>query len=228
MVAAAAAMRRAAAEEGEDVEFVDYDQDDEDAMDEDGRAARALPVPHIVSPAVVRTRGRFAGRSPSVLASSRDRFDSLSGAGDQAHGPQRWFACLLELGSVLSSMKIYVVVLYLVSAIEGWTILVSGVKEDAEEDDLYNVFSEFGHVKDLHFNLERRTGYAKGYALIEYESFEEAQTAIRAMNGTQLLTKTVYVDWAFSRGPIQNFMGTRPSRPRSRTPPRRPTALTTY
>ncbi|XP_062212792.1 RNA-binding protein Y14B-like [Phragmites australis] len=203
MVAAerAAAMGRAAAAV-EDVEFLDYDQDDEDAMDEDGRAARALPVPHIVSPAVVRTRGRFAGRSPSVLASSRDRLNSLSEAGGHGHGPQR--------------------------SIEGWTILVSGVKEDAEEDDLHNVFSEFGHVKDLHFNLERRTGYGKGYALIEYGSFEEAQTAIRAMNGTQLLTKTVYVDWAFSRGPTQNFMSTRPSRPRSRTPPRRLAAFTTY
>ncbi|GJM97012.1 hypothetical protein PR202_ga13902 [Eleusine coracana subsp. coracana] len=93
--------------------------------------------------------------------------------------------------------------------IEGWTIVVSGVKEDAEEIDLHDVFSEFGHVKDLHYNLERRTGYAKGYALIEYESFEEAQRAIREMNGTQLLTKTVYVDWAFSRGPIQNLMSTR-------------------
>jgi hypothetical protein len=51
--------------------------------------------------------------------------------------------------------------LYSSVAIEGWTILVSGVKEDAEEDDLYNAFSEFGHVKDLHLNLERRTGYAK-------------------------------------------------------------------
>jgi hypothetical protein len=49
----------------------------------------------------------------------------------------------------------------------------------------------------------------QGYALIEYESFEEAQAAIRAMNGTQLLTKTVYVDWAFSRGPIKNVMSTR-------------------
>ncbi|TVU44477.1 hypothetical protein EJB05_03920, partial [Eragrostis curvula] len=184
----------------EDEEFVDYDQDDEDAMEEDGRAARALPVPHIVSPAVVRTRGRFAGRSPSVLASSRDIFDSVPNAGGQGQGPQR--------------------------SIEGWTILVSGVKEDAEEIDLHDVFSEFGHIKDLHYNLERRTGYAKGYALIEYGSFEEAQRAIRAMNGTQLLTKTVYVDWAFNRGPIQNFMSTRPSRPRSRTPPRRLAALT--
>lgn len=79
-----AAMGRAAEEEG-DVEFADYDLDDEDAMEEDGRAARALPVPRIVSPAVVRTRGRFVGRSPSVLTSSRYRFDFTTNDGD--HGP---------------------------------------------------------------------------------------------------------------------------------------------
>ncbi|NP_001150263.1 RNA-binding protein 8A [Zea mays] len=196
-------MGRAAEEEG-DVEFADYDLDDEDAMEEDGRAARALPVPRIVSPAVVRTRGRFVGRSPSVLTSSRYRFDFTTNNGD--HGP-------IPLPQ---------------RSIEGWAILVSGVKDDAEEDDLYNAFSDFGHVKDLHLNLERRTGYAKGYALIEYENFEEAQAAIRAMNGSQLFTKTINVDWAFSRGPIQNFKSARPSRPRSRTPPRRLAALTPY
>lgn len=84
-----AAMGRAAAAEEGDVEFVDYDQDDEDAMEEDGRAAGALPVPRIVSPAVVRTRGRFAGRSPSVLTSSSYRFDSITNDGDHGPGPQR-------------------------------------------------------------------------------------------------------------------------------------------
>lgn len=29
------------------------------------------------------------------------------------------------------------------------------------------------------------------------------------MNGSQLFTKTIHVDWAFSRGPIQNFKSTR-------------------
>uniref|UniRef100_A0A0D9W0J5 RRM domain-containing protein n=1 Tax=Leersia perrieri TaxID=77586 RepID=A0A0D9W0J5_9ORYZ len=188
----------------EEEEFVDYDRDDdEDAMDEDDRAGdgrrrrrggRALPVPHIVSQGVMRARGRLIGRSPSVLAANRDRFDSLADAGNSGHGPQR--------------------------SIEGWILLISGVKEDAGEDDLYDAFSEFGHVKDLHFNLERRTGYGKGYALVEYGSFEEAQTAIRAMNGTQLLTRTIYVDWAFGRGPIQMLTNTRPLRRRSPTPPR--------
>lgn len=81
----------------EDVEFVDYERDDgdDDGMDdeeEDGEVSvRALPVPHIVAPAVPRTsRGRFVDRSRSVIASTRDRFDSLPFAGNSAHGgPQR-------------------------------------------------------------------------------------------------------------------------------------------
>lgn len=45
--------------------------------------------------------------------------------------------------------------------------------------------------------------YVQGYALIEYESFEEAEKAIAAMDGGELLTQTVNVDWAFSKGPFR-------------------------
>lgn len=46
-------------------------------------------------------------------------------------------------------------------------------------------------------------GFIKGYALIEYESFEEAEKAISAMDGAELLTQIINVDWAFSHGPIR-------------------------
>ncbi|GMQ00833.1 hypothetical protein CsSME_00047730 [Camellia sinensis var. sinensis] len=42
-----------------------------------------------------------------------------------------------------------------------------------------------------------------GYALIEYENFEESQKAINEMDGTELLTQTINVDWAFSKGPFK-------------------------
>ncbi|XP_058226251.1 RNA-binding protein Y14A [Rhododendron vialii] len=188
-----------------EVEAVDFEPEDDDLMDEDGGVdVDAAPMPKLKSAITggasepKRTKGRgFRQETDAADRNTRlaGRFDSLDS--DGGPGPER--------------------------SIEGWIILVTGVHEEAQEDDLQNAFGEFGEIKNLHLNLDRRTGFVKGYALIEYENRDEAQKAISEMDGTELLTQNITVDWAFSRGPFKrrNMRRRSPRGHRSRSPRRR-------
>ena len=74
-------------------------------------------------------------------------------------------------------------------------------------------FGDFGALTALHLNLDRRTGYVKGYALLEFAREEEARKCVEEGDGMEVLARPVRVDWAFRQPPDHR----RPPPSRSRT-----------
>ena len=79
------------------------------------------------------------------------------------------------------------------------------------EDDLRQLFSQFGEVESVKLILDRETGRPKGFGFVAMNSEEAAQKAIDELNGTSFMGRTITVAEAQPPKPRENrgFGGSR-------------------
>ena len=73
------------------------------------------------------------------------------------------------------------------------TLRVTNVSEFAEEQDLRDMFSRFGHVTRVFLAKDRETGRAKGFAFVSYADRTDAAKACEKMDGCKSLFRELYM-----------------------------------
>jgi cold-inducible RNA-binding protein len=67
------------------------------------------------------------------------------------------------------------------------------------DSDLEKLFGEHGTVRSAQVIMDRETGRSKGFGFVEMESSEQAQAAIKAMNGQDINGRALTVNEARPR-----------------------------
>jgi RNA recognition motif-containing protein len=79
---------------------------------------------------------------------------------------------------------------------------VSNIHEESVEEDIHDLFSEYGEILLLNLILDKQTGLSKGFAFIEYKDLENAKEAINNLNEKEYRERTLKVSFAFKKNPI--------------------------
>ena len=75
-------------------------------------------------------------------------------------------------------------------------IYVGNLNYKVVEEDLTNLFSEYGEVVSVKIIKDTETGKAKGFAFVEMATAEAAENAISALDGKELMGRNLKVNSA--------------------------------
>lgn len=75
-------------------------------------------------------------------------------------------------------------------------IYVGNLSYKISDQDLQEVFEEFGTVSSAKVIKDRETGRSKGFAFVEMEDDDEAQSAIDELDGAEIDGRAVKVNKA--------------------------------
>lgn len=75
-------------------------------------------------------------------------------------------------------------------------LYVGNLSYDVTEDEISQLFNRCGRVTGVRIIKDRETGKSKGFAFVEMESSEEAESAVQHMRGQDLKGRPIVVDIA--------------------------------
>ena len=78
-------------------------------------------------------------------------------------------------------------------------LYVGNLSYKVTEDDLKDLFGEFGSVTEVSVITDRETGRPRGFAFVEMDSDDEATKAIDSLNGKTLQDREFVVNEARPR-----------------------------
>lgn len=88
-------------------------------------------------------------------------------------------------------------------------LYVGNLSYDASEGGLTEEFGKVGEVKSVKIVMDQATGRSRGFAFVEMETPEAAQSAIEAFDGKEIFGRTLRVNLAKERSerPARSFGG---------------------
>lgn len=78
-------------------------------------------------------------------------------------------------------------------------IFISGLSFRARKEDLANLFAPYGDVVTSRIIVDKEKRKSKGYGFVEMTTIEEGEAAIKALNGTEHMGRTIKVTQAHDR-----------------------------
>lgn len=63
---------------------------------------------------------------------------------------------------------------------------VSNLSFQTTDDDLRNLFSQYGQVSSAKVIMDRETGRSRGFGFVEMDSAEEANAAMKGLNNKEI------------------------------------------
>lgn len=92
------------------------------------------------------------------------------------------------------------------------SIYVGNLSYEVQQEDLNEVFAEYGTVKRVHIPTDRETGRVRGFAFVEMESEANEDKAIETLDGAEWMDRQLKVNKARPREDRSSFGGGRNNR----------------